>query len=181
MSRAPSAGDTCVVLAAKLEVYRDSPPSRAEQQLERLYVSQGDTFEVTRSGVSPLSTARTAVWFQLVDGNQVWTYWNDGGPPVLEAVRDVAEMRQLVTKILAAAQVQRWDRLPLAAAGGTPGVGGHGSADEGASLARQLSAHGPEYDALLEQGVPRSHLRKAWVMGGPNREAAMAFLRANAD
>ena len=69
---------------------------------------------------SPTSAANPAVWFQLTDGRQMWTYWDHGGPPALEAVRHVAEMRQLMTKILAAAQVQSQDKMVVSAGGDGP-------------------------------------------------------------
>ena len=53
--------------------------------------------------------------------------------------------------------------------------------DEGAPLSRQLSRHGPVYDALLEKGIPRRMLRRAWVVSGQDVEGAMAFIRANFD
>jgi hypothetical protein len=49
------------------------------------------------------------------------------------------------------------------------------------SLTRQLSSHGPGYDSLLELGVPRAMLRRAWVLGGGNPDGAMEFIRANFD
>ena len=54
-------------------------------------------------------------------------------------------------------------------------------ADGGAALTRQLSRHGPEYDALIERGIPRRMLRHAWIASGGDSDGAMAFIRANFD
>ena len=53
--------------------------------------------------------------------------------------------------------------------------------DEGSSLVRQLSRHGPEYDALLQKGIPRRMLRRAWVVAAGDAVAAMEFIRTNFD
>ena len=54
-------------------------------------------------------------------------------------------------------------------------------ADDGAALTRQLSGHGPEYDALLAKGIPRQRLRRAWIACAGDAEEAEQYVRDNAD
>ena len=51
----------------------------------------------------------------------------------------------------------------------------------GAELSRQSSRHGAAYDALVEKGIPRRMLRRAWTAVGGDAEAAMDFVRDNFD
>ena len=50
-----------------------------------------------------------------------------------------------------------------------------------AELVRQLSRHGAEYDALIQRGIPRRMLRRAWTAVGGDANAAMELIRENFD
>ena len=56
-----------------------------------------------------------------------------------------------------------------------------GVVESGAELSRSMSRHGPEYDALLAKGIPRSMLRPAWIVSNCNADLTMDFIRANFD
>ena len=76
--------------------------------------------------------------------------------------------------LASATQVQRQlSRLGTAPAGA--------AIDAGAALRRVSSSHGPDYDALIERGVPRRMVRRAWVVTGGRVPEAMAFIRSNFD
>ena len=92
-------------------------------------------------------------------------------------------------KILTAFQYEDAEQGPAAALSaveeGSPPVtrneDGAPPVEPGGELTRQTSVHGAGYDALIEQGVPRRMLKRAWVMGGGEMDGAMEFIRANFD
>jgi hypothetical protein len=67
-----------------------------------------------------------------------------------------------------------------AAPANNPAKPEHAAAD-GAELVRTRTSHGPEYDAMVERGIPRRMVRRAWVATGGVADEAMDFIRANFD
>ena len=59
--------------------------------------------------------------------------------------------------------------------------GGSQEADQGAELVRTRTSHGPEYDDMLERGIPRRMLRKAWIVTSGNAKRCMDYVRSNFD
>lgn len=173
----PNAGDTCVVLASQLEVFRVDAAIDARPT----FLEQGDVVVLT--DVRRSSGGTRVVHFDLSDGSQAWTFWtatSELGMGAQMEVIDTDTARQLMDKILSAADAEFELHSSTQAPDNVQTERLDDSESQGA-LSRQLSVHGPDYDTLLERGMPRRMLRKAWLMGGPSARQAMEFIRANFD
>lgn len=136
------------------------------------YVAQGDLIEVVR--VARNADGAQLLCFEMGDGAEAWCSFD---PDLIELIPDVAD--NLMDKILCAFEHEDAEHAPGAALSeevveeaSPPATRGAEPVDPGGELERQTSVHGAGYDALVERGVPGRMLKRAWVMGGGDMDAA---------
>eukprot|EP01043_Picozoa_sp_COSAG02_P069494 COSAG02_NODE_11932_length_1629_cov_1.354248_1_plen_425_part_01 len=171
---AVGAGDVCMVVSETTPVLGGSDAHAPVIG----HLARGDLVTVSRVAAMSAEGARAEaprlMCFEMSDGSEAWCLLDDN----IEVIPDTAD--DLMDKILNITGSQVGDEPETPAAAGDL-AHKEDSVEPGAVLTHTTSVHGPGYDMLVEQGVPRRMLKRAWVMGGGDVDSAMAFIRANFD